>query len=35
VVIATTSDAQQKTIDAPIGTPSPTGKRISWRELAQ
>jgi type IV pilus assembly protein PilY1 len=35
VVIATTSDAQQKTIDAPIGTPSPTGKRISWRELMQ
>jgi len=35
VVIATTSDAQQKTIDAPIGTPSPSGKRISWRELMQ
>src|SRR5581483_5319859 len=27
VVLATTSDAQQKTIDAPIGTPSPSGKR--------
>ncbi len=35
VVIATTSDAQQKTVDAPIGTPSPTGRRISWRELVQ
>ncbi len=35
VVITTTSDAKQTTIGAPFDTPSPTGKRISWREISQ
>jgi len=35
VVITTTSDAQQKTVDAPFDTPPPAGKRISWREISQ
>ncbi len=35
VVISTTSDAKQTTIAAPFDTPSPTGKRVSWREMAQ
>ena len=35
VVIATTSDAKQTTIGAPFDVPSPTGKRISWREISQ
>lgn len=33
VVITTTSDAKQTTVAAPFDTPSPTGKRISWREI--
>ena len=35
VVIATTSAAQQLTINAPFNVPPPTGKRISWREIIQ
>ena len=35
VVITTTSDAKQTTVAAPFDTPSPTGKRISWREISQ
>lgn len=35
VVIATTSAAQQLTIEAPFDTPPPTGKRIGWREIIQ
>ncbi|MES2236689.1 MAG: PilC/PilY family type IV pilus protein [Pseudomonadota bacterium] len=35
VVIATTSAAQQLTVDAPFDVPPPTGKRISWREIIQ
>jgi Tfp pilus tip-associated adhesin PilY1 len=35
VVITTTSDAKQTTVSAPFDTPSPTGKRISWREISQ
>lgn len=35
VVIATTSAAEQITFDAPFDTPAPTGKRVSWREVAQ
>ncbi len=35
VVITTTSDAKQTTVAAPFDTPSPTGKRISWREITQ
>ena len=35
VVIATTSAAQQLTINAPFAVPPPTGKRISWREIIQ
>jgi type IV pilus assembly protein PilY1 len=35
VVISTTSDAAQTTIGAPFDIPSPTGKRISWREITQ
>jgi type IV pilus assembly protein PilY1 len=35
VVITTTSDAKQTTIGAPFDTPSPIGKRISWREISQ
>ncbi len=35
VVISTTSDAKQTTIPAPFDTPNPTGKRVSWREMAQ
>ncbi|MBI5861492.1 MAG: hypothetical protein HZB64_04845 [Rhodocyclales bacterium] len=35
VVIATTSAAQQLTVDAPFDVPPPTGKRISWREVIQ
>jgi Tfp pilus tip-associated adhesin PilY1 len=35
VVITTTSDAKQTTVGAPFDTPSPTGKRISWREISQ
>ena len=34
VVITTTSDAKQTTVAAPFDTPSPTGKRISWREIS-
>jgi type IV pilus assembly protein PilY1 len=35
VAIATTSAAQQVTFEAPFAVPSPTGKRISWREIIQ
>ena len=35
VVIATTSAAQQVTVNAPFVTPPPTGKRVSWREIVQ
>lgn len=35
VVIATTSAAQQLTVEAPFDVPSPTGKRVSWREILQ
>ncbi|MCC6472776.1 MAG: hypothetical protein IT514_03430 [Burkholderiales bacterium] len=35
VVIATNADARQRTIDVPFDTPAPTGRRISWREVAQ
>jgi type IV pilus assembly protein PilY1 len=35
VVIATTSAAQQLTVEAPFDVPPPTGKRISWREIIQ
>ncbi len=35
VVIATTSAAQQVTVEAPFDIPPPTGKRISWREIIQ
>ena len=35
VVITTTSDAKQTTVGAPFDTPSPVGKRISWREISQ
>ena len=34
VALTTTSDARQLTIDAPFATPGPTGRRISWREIA-
>jgi type IV pilus assembly protein PilY1 len=35
VVLATTSAAQQLTVEAPFDVPPPTGKRVSWRELVQ
>ena len=35
VVIATTSDASQKTSEAPIPPGDPQGRRTSWRELVQ
>ena len=35
VVIATTSAAQQLTVEAPFDVAPPTGKRVSWRELVQ
>ena len=35
VVISTTSDAKQTTVAVPFDTPAPTGKRVSWREIAQ
>ncbi|OFZ88434.1 MAG: hypothetical protein A2V78_01850 [Betaproteobacteria bacterium RBG_16_64_18] len=35
VVITTTSDAKQTTVGAPFDVPSPTGKRVSWREISQ
>ena len=35
VVITTTSDAANKTVDAPFDTPGPAGKRMSWREIVQ
>lgn len=35
VVIATTSAAEQITLEAPFDTPPPVGKRISWREVVQ
>lgn len=35
VVIATTSAAQQLTVEAPFDIPPPTGKRVSWREIVQ
>ena len=34
VALTTTSDARQLTVDAPFATPGPTGRRISWREIA-
>jgi type IV pilus assembly protein PilY1 len=33
VVIVTTSAAEQITFNAPFSTPTPTGKRVSWREI--
>jgi type IV pilus assembly protein PilY1 len=35
VVIATTSGAQQLTVEAPFNVAPPTGKRVSWREIVQ
>lgn len=35
VVIATTSAAEQITLEAPFDTPPPVGKRVSWREIIQ
>jgi type IV pilus assembly protein PilY1 len=35
VVIATTSAAQQLTVEAPFDVAPPTGKRVSWREIVQ
>lgn len=35
VVIATTSGAEQITLEAPFDTPPPVGKRVSWREIVQ
>jgi type IV pilus assembly protein PilY1 len=35
VVIATTSGAQQLTVNAPFNVAPPTGKRVSWREIVQ
>jgi type IV pilus assembly protein PilY1 len=35
VVIATTSGAQQVTVEAPFNVAPPTGKRVSWREIVQ
>jgi type IV pilus assembly protein PilY1 len=35
VVIATTSGAQQLTVEAPFDVAPPTGKRVSWREIVQ
>jgi type IV pilus assembly protein PilY1 len=35
VAIATTSAAQQVTINTPFVTPPPQGRRISWREIVQ
>lgn len=35
VVIATTSAAQQLTVEAPFDVAPPTGKRVSWREILQ
>ena len=35
VVIATTSAAQQLTVNAPFDVAPPTGKRVSWREIVQ
>lgn len=33
VVIATTSDNQQLTVEAPFANPNVTGRRVSWREI--
>ena len=35
VVIATTSDAKQQTVNAPFASAGLSGKRVSWRELVQ
>jgi type IV pilus assembly protein PilY1 len=35
VVIATTSDAKQQTVNAPFAAAGLSGKRVSWRELVQ
>ena len=35
VVIATTSDAKQTTVNAPFAAAGLSGKRVSWRELVQ
>ena len=35
VVIATTSAAQQLTVEAPFDVAPPSGKRVSWREIVQ
>jgi len=35
VVIATTSDAKQQTVEAPFAGAGLSGKRVSWRELVQ
>ncbi len=35
VVIATTSDAKQTTVNAPFAAKGLSGKRVSWRELVQ
>jgi Tfp pilus tip-associated adhesin PilY1 len=35
VVIATTSAAEQLTVEAPFDVAPPTGKRVSWREIIQ
>jgi type IV pilus assembly protein PilY1 len=35
VIITTTSDAKQRTVEQPPEAVPPTGKRISWREIVQ